>query len=229
MNRHDRRAAEAKARAAEIEKGFAGYRAQARRAFPSISDRDLGEGWMRGQAWAAGGADGMIIHRPGIPAVHNAGDVLVSMTYGKLKFRAIVDPQLLRQSGVQWGQVLNSTLAPETDKRGATRHFILDRLVNQHHSDGDTAGMMVAAFAWLIAGSPAGEVFTRADCPYSRFHYEITDIEDDTGRRGQNFRGSLVRPTRVTRCSEKHTACTDQHNRDVHPLPPIEDDDAGAA
>lgn len=85
--------------------------------------------------------------------------------------------------------------------------------------------MMVAAFAWLIAGSPAGEVFTRADCPYSRFHYEITDIEDDTGRRGQNFRlvlGKAGEPLPGI----VHTVPPMPINMDVdvHSLPPVESD-----
>jgi hypothetical protein len=177
-----------RARAASMDKGFAGYGAQARRVFLSISDRDLGEGWMRGQAWSASAADGMVIHKKGEPAVRSATDIVVSMTYGSLKFKAVVDPDRLRDCVAEWQRVLDEVLEPGADRREASRRFILDRLVKQQYVDGDAVGTMTAAFAWLIAGSPAGQIFTKSDCPFTRLHYEITDIEDDTGRRGQNFR-----------------------------------------
>jgi hypothetical protein len=183
MNRHERRAA------ASADKGFGGYRAQARRASPDISDRELGEAWMRGQAWSASGAEGMAVHERGEPSrARRDDDVLVSMSHGSgMHFKAWIAPDLLRVSVAQWGRVLDEALKPGLDRRGMSRCFILDRLVKQHY-DGDTAGMMVAAIAWLIAGSPAGEIFMATDCPHTRFHYEITDIADDSGRRGQNFR-----------------------------------------
>jgi hypothetical protein len=61
MNRHERRAAEARARAAQKDKGFDDYKAEARRVRPRISDRELGEAWMRGQAFTASGAESMVI------------------------------------------------------------------------------------------------------------------------------------------------------------------------
>jgi hypothetical protein len=64
MNQHERRAAEARARAAQADKGFDIYSARARRAFPDIDDKTIGEGWMRGQAWAVSGIKRILIHRP---------------------------------------------------------------------------------------------------------------------------------------------------------------------
>lgn len=184
MNRHERRAAEARARAAAVDKGFAGYCAQARRAFPFIRDRDLGEAWMRGQVWSASGADGMVIHKKGEPTVRNATDILVSMTYGSLKFRAVADPDLLHACVAEWERVLE-LLEPAADRREASRRFILAGLVKQRH---------------------------------------------DSGRRGQNFRlvlGSADEPLpdRVQSMPPQPI----NEPADVHPLPPIEDDDAGAA
>jgi hypothetical protein len=224
MNRHERRANEAQARAAGMDKGFGGYRAQARRASPNISDRELGEAWMRGQAWSASGADGMVIHKKGEPAPRGANDVTVSMTYGSLRFKAFVNPGLLRSGVAQWGQVLDELLVPEPKRRGMSRSFILDRLVTQHCTDGDTAGMMVAAIAWLIAGVLSA-IFMATDCPYTLFHYEITDIVDDNGRRGQDFR--LVLDTAGEPLPDVvHEMPPHPINETVpvHPLPPIEED-----
>jgi hypothetical protein len=65
MNRHERRAAEARARAAQKDKGFENYQAEARRVHPKISDRELGEAWMRGQVFTGSGADSVVIHETG--------------------------------------------------------------------------------------------------------------------------------------------------------------------
>jgi hypothetical protein len=133
MNRHERRAA------TSADKGFGGYRAQARRASPDVSDRELGEAWMRGQAWSASGAEGMAVHEKGEPSrARRDDDVLVSMSYGSgLHFKAWIAPDLLRVSVAQLGRVLDEALKPGLDRRGMSRCFILDRLVKQHY-DGDT-------------------------------------------------------------------------------------------
>jgi hypothetical protein len=232
MNRHERRAAEARARAASMDKGFSSYRAQARRAFPDITDRDLGESWMRRQAWLASGIDCVVIHKKGEnPIARSTSDVVVSVAYGSLEFRAVIDPDLFRVGAAGWERKLAAGLdagmfEPGDDRREVSRRFILGCLVTQRYGEVDAA-RMAAAVSWLIAGSPAGEIFTGADCPFTRFHYEITDIEDDSGRRGQNFRlvlGSADEPLPdVVHVLPPHPI---NEIGDVHPLPPIEDDDA---
>ena len=108
-------------------------------------------------------------------------------------------------------------------KRAATRGFILDHLVQQRHGEGDIAGQIAAAFLWLVAGSPAGEFLAKPNFPYTRFHYEITDIEADNGCRGQNFRlvlGAAEEPPPDIMQTAAPAAIN--MDCDVHPLWPID-------
>jgi hypothetical protein len=112
MNRHERRAAEVRARAAGKDKGFEALVRQARRSFSTISDRAVGEAWMRGEAWKASGAEGMTIHSIGeAPAPHQPDDIHVSLAYGDLRFKAIVPLRLLRQQIDGWVKLLDVLLA----------------------------------------------------------------------------------------------------------------------
>jgi hypothetical protein len=191
MNRHDRRAAEAQARAAsaQIDKGFEAYRAQAKRAFRDLDDKKIGEYWMRGQAWTATGADAMVVHRPGETPERHDDDIAVSATYGDLKFKAFISKPLLHEGTEHWRNFITDFAANNKphDPRAGSRTFILRILIEQSHTRGDEAAMMVAAIGWLTATSPAGPLFEGGESP-PRIHYEITDITDGAGRRGQNFR-----------------------------------------
>ena len=89
MNQHEERAA-------GVDAGFTDYRAQAQRAFPKISDREMGEAWMRGQAWAASGAKSMVVRERGGAPEPSAADVGVSARYGDLELKVYVNPEELR-------------------------------------------------------------------------------------------------------------------------------------
>jgi hypothetical protein len=191
MNRHDRRATEAQARAASVDKGFEEYCAQARRAFHLISDQQLGAGWMHCQACTASGADAMMIHADGAPPKHSDDDVIISVSYGSLRFKAFIGKQLLHEAIKDWGRVMNETAAKYLthNTRAFSRGFILKLLAEQGYLvAGHDAGALAGAIAWVAATSSAGSIITE-DCPYTRLHYEISDIVDaETGRRGHNFR-----------------------------------------
>src|SRR5262245_55171846 len=63
--RKDTKEREAKTMGATTDKGFEQYRELFQRAYSKSSDREVGEGWMRGEAAAASGVDGMFIHPTG--------------------------------------------------------------------------------------------------------------------------------------------------------------------
>jgi len=50
---------------ATTDKGYEQYRELFQRAYSKSSDREIGEGWMRGEAAAVSGVDGMFIHPTG--------------------------------------------------------------------------------------------------------------------------------------------------------------------
>jgi hypothetical protein len=187
MNRQERRAEAARARAAsaKIDKGFEDYRAQARRAFPGIDDKKIGEAWMRGQIWTAIGADAMIIHCPGEAPARHDDDVTVSATWGALEFKAFISRKLLHESIEQWGKFITDFAAGDSlhDPRAYTRAVILHILIEQRHVRGDGATMLVAAIAWLTATLSAAKTLFGAGRSPRRIHHQITDTTD-----GQNFR-----------------------------------------
>jgi hypothetical protein len=53
---------------------------------------------MRGQAWDASGAQGMVIHKDGDTPQRSANDIRVSVSYGDMAFKAFISPELLRQA-----------------------------------------------------------------------------------------------------------------------------------
>src|SRR5262249_1529779 len=73
------------------DKGFGQYRELFRRAYSESSDREIGEGWMRGEAAAASSVDGMIIHPTGEPAPPpRDDDIRLSASYRQQSFKARV-------------------------------------------------------------------------------------------------------------------------------------------
>ena len=91
MNRKDCRRAEAQQRrmGATTDKGFEQYRALLRQAYSKSSDREIGEGWMRGEAAAVSGVDGMFIHPTGeAPPTPRNDDIRLSANYGQQSFKA---------------------------------------------------------------------------------------------------------------------------------------------
>jgi hypothetical protein len=178
MNRHERRAAEAKGRAAGVDTGFADYRARAQRASPGISDRALGEAWMRGQAWAASGADAMVIRKRGGAPERSAADICVSARYGDMELQVFVNPEELRDCIAAWERVLDKESVPKAERQTVSEQFVLAHLVHQDQGNGRKTGVAMAALAWLIAGLPMGDAIAKPNSPYRRFHCEITDLDD---------------------------------------------------
>jgi hypothetical protein len=170
-------------RAAGVDTGFTDYRAQAQRAFPKISDRDLGNAWMRGQAWAASGAKSMVVRERGGAPEPSAADVCVSARYGDTELQVFVNPEELRDCIAAWERVLNKESVPKAERQTVSEQYVLAHLVHQDQGDGRKTGVAMAALAWLIAGSPIGDAITKPDSLYRRFHCEITDPPDDDGGR----------------------------------------------
>src|SRR5262249_8287471 len=83
MNRHERRAAEARARsAAGRDKDFEAYQAMYRHAFHVVSERDIGEGYMRGEVAKINGVEQVVIHPlGGSPTPATETDIHLSARY----------------------------------------------------------------------------------------------------------------------------------------------------
>jgi hypothetical protein len=197
MNRKQRRAAEANARkaqakAAQTDEGFEDYTTQARRVHPKISDRVLGEAWMRGQAFTASGAESIVIHEVGQePRPPSDDDWLISLAYGSLSFKAFMPAALFNQSIADIEKhVIPALLAKGvTDVRASARQYLLDLLIeNKGLTDGTTAALMAATVGWLVKTSNAvGEFIAEARGPIRSIHYNITTFIVD-GHRAVNFR-----------------------------------------
>ncbi len=179
--------------AAQADAGFEKFRAQAKRTFEGMSDRDIGEAWMRGSAWTASGAEAMVIHKPGQTPRRSESDIHVSLRYGALAFEAFISPELLREAidgwqrgAAEWIANVEKQTGRRHGLREMTRHTILKELIEHNHGRGDTAAMLTGATGWLATTGPAGDVITKFDA--KALHYEITDIADSAGRPGHNFR-----------------------------------------
>jgi hypothetical protein len=168
MNRHERRAAAARGGSsimgATSDIGFEQYRDLYRRAYSKSSDREIGEGWMRGEAVVASGADYMMIHPAGeTPSSPSDDDVFLSVNYGPQRFlaRAAIRhlhmlingwPSFVRQvrEGIGKGMITD-------DARHDARGFIFDMVLdNRAQVDPTMAALTASAVAWLVTTSPVG-------------------------------------------------------------------------
>ena len=219
MNRRNRRRAEAKQRAqdspaqkdaeeartrgatpmgATSDKGFEQYHELFRRAYGKSSDREIGEGWMRGEAAAASGVDGMIIHPTGeTPPEARDDDIRLSATYGTQSFKARAAANYLPKLVDIWPEFLRQMrkagINPPTtdDKRHDAREFVFEMIVdNRWQSDGQIAAVTAGAIAWLATTSPAGVAIGHS---HRSVHYEITDLPFELHqRKSRNFRLMLM-------------------------------------
>jgi hypothetical protein len=193
MNRQQRRAAEAQARkAAQTDKGFDDYKVEARQASPGISDRELGEAWMRGQAFTASGAESMVIHLVGEqPRPPSDDDWLISLAYASLSFKAFMPAALFDQAiaDVEKHVITAMQAKGVVDLRAEARQWLLDMLLeNKGKTDGNIAALMAATVGWLVKSSTVIAPFiSQARGPIRSLHYDITTFMVD-GRRALNFR-----------------------------------------
>jgi hypothetical protein len=196
MNRHERRVAEARMRqrrraeSSGLDAGFEAYRDKVREVYTTVTEREIGESWMRGEAWAASEADAMIIHRRGETRRHGDDDLTISAKYGSISFTAYVEPNMIGEMVNDWDLIIHDMLdgKQRRDPREGTRATILLFLLEHRYTDGDAAAFLTYAIVWLAATSLAGSAITTPDSPVRRLHYEISDITGPQGQRGQNFR-----------------------------------------
>jgi hypothetical protein len=186
MNRHERRAAEARARASGLDKSFEDYKTKVRNSYSaSATDREIAEGYMRGEAWKASGAVAMILHPPGEPCTQpREGDLIVSVKYDAISFCAYVSPAMVTILMTGWEEILASINQKKpSDRREATRGIILECLIEHRYTDGNIAAMLASALIWLAVTSPVAFIFIGGELDRD-IHYEITD----TGLGQRNFR-----------------------------------------
>ena len=185
MNRHDRRAEEARSR-----KSFEDYDAVYRKAFRKVDARAIGEGWMRGAKAEALGIAGMVIHPTDAPAPASSAecDIHLSAAYGTQRFDASVRSADLPVLVAQWPafvEVIRNSPSSgiiSKDPRSDARQFIFELIVtNQQYADGTMGSLVASAIAWLAKTSAVGVLLGDS---HKNVHYEITD----TGPTGRNFR-----------------------------------------
>jgi len=144
---------------------------------------------MRGEAWKASGADAMVLHPRGEPRSRRDDDLIVSARYDTFSFKAYIAPQEATSLIGDWENFI-TTLSPP-DIRAATRSAVLEFLIEHRYVDGDLAAVLASMLIWLAVTSPAGIIFSGGKIDRN-IHFEITDISDPQGRRGQNFRLMLI-------------------------------------
>lgn len=187
MNRHERRAAEARTR-----NEFKDYNSAYRRAFKRVTDREIGEGFMRSEAVKADGVTGMILHPNGTaPPPAAQCDVTIGAAYGAQRFEARARTADINALETSWPSFVEQIRAlPNTpvtgDARSDARQFIFEMLMgNYPHSDGTLAALTASAIVWLArtlaVGLAVGET-------HKAIHYEITD----TGPGTRNYRLMLL-------------------------------------
>ena len=184
---------------ATIDEGFNRYRDLFRRAFKKTSDREIGEGWMRGEAAKAG--DYMVLHPVGesSPAPSD-DDIFLSAVYESQWFLARTAPRYFQMMIDGWPdfvrQVRNAGISTKgmitDDPRHDAREFIFQMILeNWARSDPAMAALTGSAIAWLAATSPVGAALGKS---HRVAHYSITDqIELAAGgKKARNFRLMLA-------------------------------------
>ena len=200
MNRKDCRRAEAQQRrmGATTDKGFEQYRALFRQAYSKSSDREIGEGWMRGEAAAVSGVDGMFIHPTGeAPPTPRDDDIRLSANYGQQSFKARTAANYLSELVNIWPEFLRQSreagieLPTTSDERHDAREFIFSMIVgNYWQANPKLATVTAGAIAWLATTSPAGVAIGHS---HHGVHYEITDLPFELHqRKSRNFRLMLT-------------------------------------
>jgi hypothetical protein len=176
------------------DKGFEQYRELFRRAYSKSSDREIGEGWMRGEAAAVSGVHGMFSHPTGEAAPPpRDDDIRLSASYGQQSFKARVAASYFPRLIGIWPdflrQMRKAGIEPPVtdDKRHDAREFIFSMIVeNRWQADGQIAAVTAGAIAWLATTSPAGVAIGQS---HHSIHYEITDLPFELHqRKSRNFR-----------------------------------------
>jgi hypothetical protein len=188
MNRHDRRAEDARTRSS-----FKEYDALYRRAFKKVDERDIGESWMRGAAAEADNIAGFILHPPNeAPPPRDQCDVTISAAYGPQQFLAHAKSEDLGTLKRGWPEFIEQVRKvadnPLTDDpRTDARQFIFEMIMeNRPYSDVTMSVMTASAIVWLATTSPVGPTIGSS---HKHIHYEITDMDRAAdGRRARNYR-----------------------------------------
>jgi len=198
MNRRDRRRAEAaervaealtekdaRARSASADPAFEHYRTLYQHAYRKTTDREIGEGYMRGEAARISGVDQQIIHPTGqaVPASADS-DIKLSVSYGPQRYCARVPEGLFRTLVTEWEKFARAIAKSEAagqlaaavgnDPRSSARQFIFEMIVENRQWDPTIGPLMACAIAWLVSTSPIGVTIGKV---HRCAHYEITDGE----------------------------------------------------
>jgi hypothetical protein len=191
MNRHQRRAAQARARNASLDAGFEKYRELFQHAYKIADARDIGEDWMRGEALRADGTAYMILHPTGAPPpAATDDDIRLSASYGPQCFQARTTREWFPTLVAMWPQFLDAIRdlpnSPVTgDPRHDARALIFNVIMSNQWADPQVAAITGGAIAWLASTSPVGRAIGES---HWLVHYEITDVGIVEGRKKRNYR-----------------------------------------
>jgi hypothetical protein len=134
---------------AKRRKAFEEYQRKVKQTYTNATDKEIGEGFMRGEWWRDTGVDAMVIHPPGEPTGRREGDKIVSATYGDCKFKAYVAPSVAAQMIEGWGKILEFKPKPNQDDRSSTKSAIVELLLEHRYVDGNMAAILASAIVWL--------------------------------------------------------------------------------
>jgi hypothetical protein len=173
-----------------------------RRVFREAAGREIGEGYMRGQAANVAGIVQLVIHPPGeSPSEPSDGDIWLGARYRDQRFLSCVRPEYLPKLIDEWPRFAKAAAETEEgkrvkfdpDPRGNARSFIFSIIVgNQWQNDMQLGAVTAAAIGWLARTSSMGATFGDV---HKVAHYEITDLEGITapGRNKSNWRLIMTR------------------------------------
>jgi hypothetical protein len=143
-----------------IDPGFYDYQAQLRSIFPSITDKDIGEGWMRGEVKKAQDGDLLVLHPHGEEVKRGDNEIFLGIRFKKKVFKACIpDPSVIDRMVGDWDKIVEmlQRVAPSDDPRGETRQLILNWLLTNRDVDvpgkqNHTGAIMATAMVWLMYG-----------------------------------------------------------------------------
>jgi hypothetical protein len=168
---------------------FANYRDLLHRVAKNLSEREVGEAFMRGEAVKVTGIEFMVVHSTNeAPSPLAEDDVWLSMRYKNLMFRARIAHRSWPQLADVWTKAYadmkayargaSSRFTFGKDPRADARQFIFEMLVeNRCWSHGDLGALSASAIAWLAVGSGIGEAVRVGieQKVHRGIHYEIAE------------------------------------------------------
>jgi hypothetical protein len=153
MNRKDRHREAAETRksaGAQTDRGYETHRANLRRLFPGLKEREIGLSWMRAQ-----GAGADVPHSEPEAAPSMPGHVLIHLLYGEGGSLSAALPVDKIADAINAWNAITAKLDPETRRRDVQSFIFRAMATKQHVIQEQANGIMTLALG-LAFTSPAG-------------------------------------------------------------------------